>query len=254
MANQGFSTEDRVVDGVRLRLTRAGTDTGRPALLLVHGAPGSGADWTEVMRTLAEHTVCYAPDLAGFGFSERAPGRAGPAGQAALLRTLAVRLGLHRMVVVGYGLGGTVAAHLASLTPRRVSGLVMAAAPLHPRVWPPPYLAPLQVPGIRLLVARRLVAEVPGHGDQAAGLVDLVRGVNMWSSGQAWQKVRRNRPPLLVLWGARDRVYSVGYGRSVAEEAQAAWVSVPDAGHRLPRDQPARMAAEIQRFLYRVSG
>ncbi|MBM3490880.1 MAG: alpha/beta hydrolase [Alphaproteobacteria bacterium] len=60
------------LDEVKLHYLRAGESrAGRPAVLLVHGWPQTGAMWRKVIPELARHYLVLAPDLRGLGDSTR---------------------------------------------------------------------------------------------------------------------------------------------------------------------------------------
>src|SRR4029453_13149306 len=67
-------------NGAALHVVRAGQ--GRP-LLLLHGWPEFWLSWQPVMARLADRFTLYAPDLRGFGDSDKPTGTFGPDQQAA---------------------------------------------------------------------------------------------------------------------------------------------------------------------------
>lgn len=67
---EGFTPLDVRVNGVRLR-GRTGGDPDRPAVLLLHGHPETHLMWHRVAPRLAEDYFVVAPDLRGYGDSER---------------------------------------------------------------------------------------------------------------------------------------------------------------------------------------
>ncbi|MDI3261993.1 MAG: alpha/beta fold hydrolase [Fulvimonas sp.] len=100
-----------------------------PAVLLIHGSgPGvsAWANWRPVLPVLAERFRVIAPDMVGFGYTER------PAGIHYDLDTwcrhaLAVldALGVERAHIVGNSFGGALALALATRHPERVGRLVL---------------------------------------------------------------------------------------------------------------------------------
>lgn len=62
----------RSVNGIRLNV-RVSRDRTRPPLLLLHGHPQTHVIWHRVWPTLAEHFTLVAPDLRGYGDSDRPP-------------------------------------------------------------------------------------------------------------------------------------------------------------------------------------
>lgn len=107
-------------NGARLHVVRAGR--GRP-LLLLHGWPEFWLTWEPVMRRLADRFSLIAPDLRGFGDSDKPAGPFGAAEHAADLLGLLDALGLGTVGVVGHDVGGAVMQSLARMAPERFAGL-----------------------------------------------------------------------------------------------------------------------------------
>lgn len=128
------------VDGQRLHLfhVRSPHPEATP-LLLLHGWPGTNADFLDVIGPLTDPTAhggaadeafhLVIPSLPGFGFSTplAAPGT-GPGRTAELLLELMTRLGYERFGVQGYDTGSWVAPEIASRAPERVLGVHLNAA------------------------------------------------------------------------------------------------------------------------------
>jgi len=103
---------------------------GSSAIVLLHGFPTSAFLWRDVgVRLARQRHVVYAPDLFGYGESDR-PFDAdfGVAAQAEYLDRALTQLRVQQATVVGVDLGGTVALRLAATRPERVSRLVLINA------------------------------------------------------------------------------------------------------------------------------
>ncbi len=93
-------------------------------MLLVHGQPGSGADWGPLSRLLAADHHVMAPDRPGWGLNPRSP--SGLRGNARALADAVAAFGLRPPVtVVGHSLGGGIALELALERPDLVGALVL---------------------------------------------------------------------------------------------------------------------------------
>ena len=100
---------------------------GAPAVLLVHGLLASAdLNWSLALPMLATHFRVVAPDLRGHGDGIRTR-RFDGAQCADDLAAIVHELGLGRVIVVGYSLGGLVAQLFARRHPGLVSGLVLCA-------------------------------------------------------------------------------------------------------------------------------
>jgi pimeloyl-ACP methyl ester carboxylesterase len=107
-------------NGASFHLARAGT--GAP-LLLLHGWPEFWLAWEPVMERLADSYTLIAPDLRGFGDSDKPSGPFGPDGHAADMLALLDSLGIGQAGVVGHDVSGPVMQVLARTAPDRLVGL-----------------------------------------------------------------------------------------------------------------------------------
>ena len=94
--------------------------------MLLHGQPGSGADWQQVADLLPRALDVVALDRPGYGAS-RQPAGGFRYGARAVLAELDAR-GIGQAVLVGHSYGGGVALSVAQLAPERVEALVLLAS------------------------------------------------------------------------------------------------------------------------------
>ena len=95
-------------------------------VVLLHGQPGSGADWQQVADLLPPSLRVTALDRPGYGASRLHAG-----GFAFNARAVLAELDerhIERAVLVGHSYGGGVALSLAKLAPERVTALVLLAS------------------------------------------------------------------------------------------------------------------------------
>lgn len=102
----------------------------RPALVFIHGSPGSAKQFRRFVDDplLARHWDLYALDRPGYGHSP-APFTPDLQRQA---QDLLAQLPQQPLTLVGHSLGGTVALWMAVLAPERVAQLVLLAASVSP--------------------------------------------------------------------------------------------------------------------------
>lgn len=101
----------------------------KPLIVLVHGFTGSKENWLPLMRALSGQYRLIAPDLPGWGETERQAGADyGPVAQserlAAFLRTLPEPPAL----LIGHSMGGQIAGMVAARQPRLVSRLALLSS------------------------------------------------------------------------------------------------------------------------------
>src|SRR6266436_7191151 len=113
------------VDGTLLHFVIRGAG---PPVVLIHGNPGSGQDWTPLFAPLAAHHEVIAFDRPGHGRSQRPKqGDATVEVQARLLHSALKQLHVERPIVVGHSWGGALALVYAINYPKEVAGVVLVA-------------------------------------------------------------------------------------------------------------------------------
>ncbi len=95
-------------------------------LVLLHGQPGSAADWQQVAERLPAGLYAITPDRPGYG-SNPLPAAGFAAGARAVLDELDAR-SIQRAVLVGHSYGGGVALAVASHAQHRVEAVVLLAS------------------------------------------------------------------------------------------------------------------------------
>jgi len=95
-------------------------------VLLVHGLGGSAERWLKVIPLLSSRYRVIAPDMIGFGYSDKPSEDYTVEFFSKFLGAFIKNLGLRSVILVGTSLGGQVAAHLAA-TNQAVERLVMVA-------------------------------------------------------------------------------------------------------------------------------
>lgn len=100
---------------------------GGPPVVLVHGidAAASGAEWRRVFPALAGQRPVYAPDLLGFGRSDRPARRYTAAEYVELLDELLREVVQRPAVVVASSLSAAYAVAVAQRAPERVAALLL---------------------------------------------------------------------------------------------------------------------------------
>ena len=242
-----------------------------PAVLLLHGQPGSAADWDGVVRALGELVTPIAIDRPGWDGVHSPRDLAGNV-QAAL-SALDAR-GTERALVVGHSLGAAVAAWLAATHPSRVTALVLAApaanrAALYPvDRW---LAAPIagEIAGSATLAGAGVALSLPWlrrHLSARTGIDEsYLRGIRRVSlTPRAWRayvseqrtlvrdlpKLERHLPaitaPTTVVAGAADRVVPARASRLLSEQIRGARLLVSQhSGHLLPQRHPQLLADAI---------
>ena len=223
---------------------------GAHELVLLHGQPGSAADWQQVTGRLPAQLHAVAADRPGYGSSPIAAG--GFAANArAVLDDLDSR-GIQRVVLVGHSYGGGVALSAASCAPHRVEAIVLLASvgPGCVNAWDKLLAAPGAGP-LCALVAWRLtpwiargLAPASKTMPARARISPIMAGASRPWPSEGRSLGGRDRPGRLVLGGQLRRrrdVAVLGRRRSgVAEHGLDERQPQPPAGRR-PRPEGQRV-------------
>lgn len=276
-------------NGARLHVARAGR--GRP-LLLLHGWPEFWLTWEPVIERLADRFELFAPDLRGFGDSDKPQGDFGSKEQAADMAALVEALGIAPVGLVSHDVGATVAQALARSRPDLVAGLFFFNfvypgigarfnTPDHLRyVWHTyfnqdelaPKLLRAAPDGVRLFVTHfiRLWAHHPEAFDPATidAFVANMEKLGNLEGGFAWYRsVGEQRakeaagvepPPPIALptcvrWTECDKALDIAWTDRLPEFfTDLDFAPFPDAGHFPHHEHPDRAATEIARFFERL--
>jgi pimeloyl-ACP methyl ester carboxylesterase/uncharacterized membrane protein YbhN (UPF0104 family) len=248
-------------------------------LVLLHGQPGSPADWRQVAGRLPGQFHAVAPDRPGYG-SSQLPAGGFAANARAVLDDLDAR-GITRAVLVGHSYGGGVALSAASLAPGRVEAVVLLASvgPGCVTGWDRLLAAP-GAGQLAALVAWRLTpwiarARLAGIARRRGRPLDLDEHANWQVWGHAghgqhplWRTflteqrallrelgalehaIASVRVPVLVLADPRDTIVPYETARRLVRALPDARLRlVQGAGHHLPRRAPEAVVEAIVAFV-----
>ncbi|MEU0584477.1 alpha/beta hydrolase [Streptomyces sp. NPDC006132] len=258
-----------------VRWDRLGDPGGEPVVLL-HGTPFSSYVWHEIAPALAASGYrVHVWDMPGYGTSEMYLDQDVSLGaQGRVFTELLQHWGLREPSVVAHDFGGCVAlrAHLLHGARYRRLALVDPVA-LEP--WGSPFFRLVgehshvfeQLPdGLHRALVREYVTSASHTGLRPATLDALVRP---WTGqrgqaafyrqiAQADQRYTDDIQPLYptidltvtVCWATEDTWIPFAKGEELAGMVPGArLVPVPEAGHLVPLDAPARLTSEVLAFL-----
>jgi pimeloyl-ACP methyl ester carboxylesterase len=272
--------------GHRRAYVKAGPEPGTaPALLLLHGLGCDHTTWRPVIDMLARRYTVIAPDLLGHGRSAKPRADYSVGGYANGMRDLLTVLGLDKVTVVGHSFGGGVAMQFAYQFPERTERMVLVApGGVGPEVSPfiraitlPGYgqaMGLLTLPGVRHLGSVGLRALAASGIPAARDLDEVARIYDSFKDPHARAAIRHvvravvdlkgqivtmvdrayltQAMPMLVVWGADDRVIPVRHADNVRAIAPGSVVEVlPNSGHFPHKDHPERFVKILNDFVRR---
>lgn len=270
---------DVTARGVRMRVVEAGEGHPR-AVVLLHDFLASHLQFDAIIDALASGAHVLAPDLPGFGESEKpSPARYayGVDGFAEAIADVIAAYGLGRVDVVGHGLGGAIGITLAALHAELITRLALIAPltyahPLNRRLQPSlwPFVGGSmfkQLFGRRAFRAfyRHEVEHVSGRDaafDPTPALDAMYAQFNtpaaresayavlraMRDTRPVVARITRVRQPTLVMWGRQDRIYPAAFALKLCRELPDARLELFDAGHAPHARRPSELASVTREF------
>jgi pimeloyl-ACP methyl ester carboxylesterase len=271
------------VGGLSFSVTVDGPENG-PAAVLLHGWPDSSRVWRHQMPALTEAGYrVVAPDLRGFGESDRPEGTKAYRAKGLCGDVVAIldALGIERAAVVGHDWGAALAWLLASaFAPARVERLAVLATG-HPEAYRNGGPRQRQLSWYVLLFQFEGVAErwlsiddwanfrefcggPDGYADVDAAIADLSRPGAL-TACLDWYRANMSpetlvspplnlppvRCPTLGIWGTEDLALTEAQMRDSAAYVKGPWryERLDGCGHWLQLEAPDRINALLLDFL-----
>ncbi|MGH7324786.1 MAG: alpha/beta fold hydrolase [Candidatus Rokuibacteriota bacterium] len=274
----------RVREGIRIHYRRLGRG---PAMVLLHGFPQTGHIWRKVMPALGERFTVVAPDLRGYGDSDRPRDGYDKRTMAGDVADLIRQLDLGPVVLVGHDRGGRVAHRFALDHPALLTRLVLLdIAPTYDIFHGMDYQGARErwhwifhlVPDLpEALVAGReeiylrflfrawaldpaaLEEEAVQEylrcfrqaGAMHAAFEDYRAGGTLDLEHDGADRDKKIAVPTLVLWGAAGRPPQssdmLGVWKARGERVEG--FAIPGSGHFIAEEQPAALVEAIRAFV-----
>jgi pimeloyl-ACP methyl ester carboxylesterase len=271
--------------GTELSFVAAG-DASTPAVLLLHGFPGSADYFREVVPELAQVAYVIAPDLPGYGESDPLPEPTFPAFSRAVSELLS-RLEVGPRYIYLHDFGAPVGFDIARQAPELVLGHIVQNANAH-RTGLGPQWAPVEdywsnpnaeneaaatahltfegvrngyIGGMPPDVAARIPADVweedwrvmqlPGRMEtQRAQVEDYGNYVARFD--ELADYLRRRQPPSLMIWARHDPFFDLAEIMSWMQALPRMEAHILDAGHKLLETHAAAAVPLMVDFIKRT--
>lgn len=275
----GSTLRELTVDGARMRCLTAGS--GDP-LILLHGYPQSHLTWRHQIAPLAEHRHVIAPDLLGWGESQRPSTlRFDYRTEVRRLTRVFDALGVDSADVAAHDYGGFLGLGLAIDHPERVRRFAILNSRAH-RTFSPAYYLLFGLLGVlgRRSALRPLLTTLPLGGmnrvalakyrrqgcfdaqliEQYVGWLDTADGRRWFARFFADYRVRARpeladglaaiRCPTTVIWGDQDRPCPFAIAEDLAARIpDATLVRLRGADHYVMEQRPREVTAALVTWL-----
>ncbi len=276
------------IDGLHVHHVSGGS--GSPPVLFVHGLGSAGyLEWRFNLPVIGRSHRVYAPDLPGFGRSDRPPDGYGIPLFAHVIEEY-IRTRRLKPVLVGASLGGRVALEVALRRPQSVRRLVLVNSLGVVRPSVQPYYPLLLLPGVSeglLRAVREALLRVPPHtirryagrflgvrGDVERILDDpyldslremhaadgyprayvstvrALAGRESYGAQSLVERLAGTGLPVLLIWGEGDRLLPLARARQALLKLPGARLEVIEgAGHAPQAERPEEFNRALEDFL-----
>ncbi len=253
------AAKELLAGGVPLSYLELGS--GAPILVL-HGAAGLPPD-APFLAGLAAYGRVIAPTHPGFGRAELPDWIDSVDDLAYIYLDLLAALDLHDVTVIGFSMGGWLAAEIAIKSTARIARLVLVDA-VGIKISDRLTRDIADIFATDPLELQRLAYHDPSKAPDLAALSDealeVVARNREASALYLWEpyahnpklarRLHRIDVPVLVLWGESDGIVTPAYGRAFAERIPGARFEViAAAGHAPQIEQPEAFVEHVARFL-----
>lgn len=250
-------------NGINIHYLRTGGGD-KPTLIALHGLTGSGACWSQLARELEEHFDIIMPDARGHGYSS-APQHGYTYHDHAndvieLIRTLDIK----SPYLLGHSMGGMTAAMVASRLGFAVSGIILADPTFVSPEWQNRVYESDMVEQHRQMLKstkEELFREAKTrYRYRSSEVIEYIVQARLRTSENAFdvlippnpefdELIRNIYVPTLLVLGSEGIVSAETARELHALNPDLQYKLIPDVGHGLPYDEPARLAAAIDTFL-----
>jgi pimeloyl-ACP methyl ester carboxylesterase len=261
MAEATWHAEHYRAAGTEVHLLRGGEG---PPLFILHGE-GGNPGWLAYLDALAADFTVYAPSHPGFGMTPRPEWITTVPDLAIFYLWLLEEMGLGQVHLLGHGMGGWLAAEIATVQPQLVNRLVLVSAMgikphdseildlflLTPQdIQTASFYDPTQVPEWQQLYG---TPPTPAEADRAEEALETLMRLGwkpyMHNPRLPFLLPRLKRPALLV-WGREDAIVPLECAQCYQHGIAGAQLTILEAcGHYPQIEYPRQFADTVRRFL-----
>ena len=248
------------VGGSKVQVFKGGSG---PPLFALHGA-GGNRGWMPYHQTLSESYTVYVPSHPGYDQSEQPPWLTTMNDMAHFYLAFFRTLGYQQVRLMGFSMGGWLAAEIAAMCPSAVQGQVLVdAVGIRPKQGE---IAELLLVGQE--ATQDLIYHDPSKAPPAVELTaeeQLVQWNNReMASRLCWTPYMHNPKlpsylelidvPSLIVWGRQDRIAPVECGELYQQALKGSKLHViEECGHSPHNEQPQEFLSVAMDFLGSLS-
>ncbi len=265
------------IDGNKIHYVDEGTG---PVILMMHGTPEWSFGFRNIIKGLSPQYRCIAPDLLGFGLSDKPVyGDYTCKAHAARLEKFIVTLGLKNIRLLANDFGGAIAMSYALNEPDNVEKISLFNTWMWSLNNDKHFSTPAKIMGTfvgRMLYLRfgfavnvmipqafadksKLTPQIHQHYKNALSTPDEriatyafakeLMDAGLWWDG-LWNRLETIRyKPFLFFWGMQDKFIPARFLPRWQDALPSTQViKLENAGHFVQEEAPGRMVAELKKF------
>ncbi|WP_163832786.1 alpha/beta fold hydrolase [Spartinivicinus ruber] len=228
---------------------------GMPVILL-HGAGAGAVTWYPSISAISEKLHVIAPDIVGYGESEKPNGAYDRPYFSAWLKDFLVALAIPKAHIVGLSQGGAIALQFSLDYPELVDKLVLVdSGALGAKPSFLPFIGMLWMNSAPSRLANRFFSRYllfnpakrdPNHSNYSIEVLRQEGGKNAFMQGRGAavspmpeKSLRQVKSDTLIIWGENDQLFSVEHAEAAAMVMpNAKLYCIQEAGHLPLIDQP----------------
>ncbi len=262
------------VNGLNIYYLEAGKGE---TVILLHGWPTSSYLWRNIIPTLAKTRRVIAPDLPGYGRSDKPPDISYTFNNMSrIFEGFIDVLGIKKTALVVHDFGGPIGLLWAIRNPEKVERLAILDTIIHPDL---PILMrslffALKIPYVGDLFANPFGVSLTirlGVSNKKALTQDVleayrapfispdvrrafsktIKDPNLGELKEISQKIQTLKIPISIIYGENDILMASEMQRIEKELPDASVISIPDCNHFLQEDQPEKVSDLLSKFLSR---
>lgn len=276
------------VDDLNIFYREAGNKEA-PTVLLLHGYPTSSHMFRNLIPILAEKYYVIAPDLPGFGYSDKPANTAFKYtfdNLASYIQRFTELIGLNRFAIYVFDYGAPVGFRLAVANPQKITGIISQNGNAYleglsdgwnpiQKYWREPTLENRNA--LKMMTEEGATKWQYLHGVEDESVVepeaytldqhfldqegnveiqldlfkDYANNVALYPTFQEY--FRKNQPPFLAVWGNKDPFFLPPGAEAFKRDLPQATVKFFDTGHFALETHVDEIGAEIVAFLAKLS-
>lgn len=239
----------------------------KESLVLLHGLGGMADRWLPVIPFLSEKFRVVAPDLVGYGYSDKPQVDYTPELFTKFVLDFVDELSLRKISIMGTSLGGQIAAECAAIGNQSVNKIVMvtpagimkestpvlnaytmaALYPTHETV----KAAYEMMMGEKKEVREQTIDNfISNMSRPNAKMVFLSTLLGLKNSPVITEKLRLIKIPVLIVWGSNDKMIPVKYAKEFASAIKNCNLVVMNGcGHTPYEERPDEFSKLVLDFL-----